>query len=248
VAQEPGATNGTKNGDSPHHEAAPTDAPADEGGKVILVSSPGPSEGKTTLTANLSAVFAEAGYRVLALNCDYRRPKLHEQFGVEYEPRRVVATEVPGVSIIADVIDDAHHINPAEAVASQREVIEKAREMFDLILLDTAPLLTTNDAADLLAIVDMVVVAARGNRTTNEAGYRAAELLERRGARVIGAVLVDGEAKKAGQYYYYRDGYYEDEYTNEARRPRDEASVIDTELGLAGDPAVIAEGGSGDER
>lgn len=209
VEAEP-TTNGAGSGD---HASRPPDDERE--GKILLVTSPGPAEGKTTVTANLAAVLAEAGHRVLALNCDYRRPKLHAQFGVPYEPRRVLDTAVPGVSVIADVIDDPTRVNPAEVVAAQREVVEKARDMFDVLLLDTAPLLTTNDATDLLPIVDMVVVVARGNRTTRDAGDRAAELLERRGARVVGAVLVDGEAETPGQYYYYREAYYDDDTPRE---------------------------------
>lgn len=236
----PANTNGTRNGaalagpDRPAPGAPPRSD--DRTGKVLLVTSPGPAEGKTTITANLAAVLAEAGYRVLALNCDYRRPKLHEQYGVRYEPRRVIDTHVPGVSLIADVIDDTSQVNPAEVVAAQREVIEKARDMFDVIVLDTAPLLTTNDASDLLPVVDMVVIATRGGRTTRDAADRAAELLERRAARVVGAVLVDGELESSTQYYYYRDAYYDDAAPASPRQPadltsadggRDETSPVD---------------------
>lgn len=66
---------------------------------VVIVSSAGPKEGKTTSSANLAAVFAEAGSRVLAINCDFRRPTLHKHFGLPNEPRRI-AGPVSGVVLL----------------------------------------------------------------------------------------------------------------------------------------------------
>src|SRR5437763_8347434 len=64
---------------------------------VIMVTSAAPREGKTTTSANLAAVFAEAGSSVLVINCDFRRPTIHKYFDVEDEPRRVHDTPIPGV-------------------------------------------------------------------------------------------------------------------------------------------------------
>src|SRR6201999_2701155 len=89
---------------------------------VIMVSSAGPGEGKTTCTGNLAAVFAEAGYSVLAVNCDFRRPTLHEVFDVPDEPRRVHETALPGVKVITNVVSDPA-ANPSQVVAAQRQVI-----------------------------------------------------------------------------------------------------------------------------
>jgi Mrp family chromosome partitioning ATPase len=238
-------TNG--NGTTPAHPAPAHTTPAhrpDPGAEtpVILVSSPGPSEGKTTTTANLAVVFAEAGYRVLALNCDYRRPKLHEYLGVAYEPRRVLPTAIDEVFVVADVVDDANAKNPAAVVEAQREIIETARGMFDVIVIDTAPLLTTNDAAEILNLADIVLIVARANRTTGEAADRAAELLERRDANAVGAVLVGTQGGRSGRYYYYAQNTYYDEAAavapaNGARSADDAALFTDDLATTSASPA-----------
>ena len=120
---------------------------------VVMVTSASPGEGKTTTTANLAAVFAEAGSSVLVVNCDFRRPTIHQYFGVDDEPRRVHETTIPGVKIVTNVLADPGS-NPAQVVAAQRQVVAAARGRFDVILLDTAPLLTANDAVELVGSAD----------------------------------------------------------------------------------------------
>ncbi len=139
--------------------------------QVILVTSAGPSEGKTTTVANLAAVFAEAEYSVLVINCDFRRPRLHRYLGGSDEPRKVVQSDVPGVRMVNNVLSSTHP-NPAEVTAAQRRVIEAARGIFDIILLDTAPLLSTNDASELIRVADLVVLVARAG--THHAAQRPA--------------------------------------------------------------------------
>jgi Mrp family chromosome partitioning ATPase/capsular polysaccharide biosynthesis protein len=182
--------------------ATPDAAPAPRG-QVIMVTSPGPSEGKTTTVANLAAILAETGRSVLVVNCDFRRPRVHLHLDGTDDPRSVVDTKVPGVKLVTQVLDNPHDANPAEVVAVQRQVIRNAREMFDVVLLDTAPILTTNDATEVLNIADQVVIVAKAGKTHREAADRAAELLERRGAPVVGAVLVGATDIPTARYYYY---------------------------------------------
>jgi Mrp family chromosome partitioning ATPase len=117
---------------------------------------------------------------------------------------------------VADVVDDANAKNPAAVVEAQRDIIETARGMFDVIVIDTAPLLTTNDAAEILNLADIVLIVARANRTTGEAADRAAELLERRDANAVGAVLVGTQGGRSGRYYYYAQNTYYDEASTTA--------------------------------
>ncbi len=172
-------------------------------GKVILVTSAGPSEGKTTSVANLATVLAETGASVLVINCDFRRPTLHEYLGGDLVPRKVVDSRVPGVRMVQNVVTDARGANPATVVAEQRKLAEAARKHFDIIVLDTAPVLSTNDALDVLPVADQVVVVARAGRTTDEAADRAAEKLERMGAPVAGVILVAASSSTGSRYYYY---------------------------------------------
>jgi len=189
-------------------------------GRVVMISSPGPSEGKTTTVANLAAIMGEAGYAVLVINCDFRRPRLREYLGGDDDPQQEVSAEVPNVHLLAQVLDHSADANPADIVAAQRVAIAEARSHYDIVLLDTAPLLTTNDAADVLSMSDQVLVVARSGRTTKEAADLAAELLERREAPVIGVVLVGSTEGPGGRYYYYGGkSYYLDD---QGRRSTDE--------------------------
>jgi Mrp family chromosome partitioning ATPase/capsular polysaccharide biosynthesis protein len=174
-------------------------------GQVIMVTSPGPSEGKTTTTSNLAAIWAETGRSVLVINCDFRRPKLHTYLGTEIVSRQVLTTRIPGVSIVPQVMDEPDDTNPAAIVAAQRKIIRNARRLYDVVLLDTAPLLTTNDATEVLSSADQVVVVSRAGRTNKDAADRCAELLERRQAMVTGIVLVGATDIPTSRYYYYED-------------------------------------------
>lgn len=174
-------------------------------GQVIMVTSPGPSEGKTTTTANMAAILAETGRSVIVINCDFRRARVHLYLGAEDGGRQVIDTKVPGVKLVTQVLDNPNEANPAEVVAVQRQVIRNAREMFDLVLLDTAPLLTTNDATEVLSVADQIVIVAKAGKTHKEAADRAAELLERRGGPVVGVVLVGATDVPTSRYYYYGD-------------------------------------------
>ena len=172
---------------------------------VVMVTSAAPGEGKTTTTANLAAVFAEAGSSVLVVNCDFRRPTIHRYFGVEDEPRRVHETSIAGVKIVTNVLADPGS-NPAQVVAAQRQVVAAARGRFDVILLDTAPLLTANDAVELVASADMLVLVARMGVTRTDNAERSIELLNRLDVAIAGVVLVGSASGSNDYYYYYQPG------------------------------------------
>ena len=191
-------------------------------GEVIMVTSPNPSEGKTTSVANLAAVFAEGGQSVLVIDCDFRRPRIHrylaEGFVLDAEADdhrdslaipaangklKAMATDIPGVRLVTgmgDAFPDAH---PIEIVAYQRDVIEFARQQFDIVLLDTAPFLTTNDASELLEETDVAFLVVRSGKTPFAAAHRAAEFLRRLDAPVLGVILTASADATAAQYYYH---------------------------------------------
>ncbi|NNE73152.1 MAG: hypothetical protein HKN26_05765 [Acidimicrobiales bacterium] len=181
----------------------------DGGAQVVLITSPGPSEGKTTTVANTAVVMAEADQEVLVVNCDFRRPRLTDYLGGSDRAQQVNLTAVPGVHLITHVLPEVGSHTPAEVLAAQRRVIERARDRFDVILLDTAPLLTTNDAADILEAADHVVLVVSTTRTTREAADRAVELLERRKASILGVTLIGArDVPNAREYYYDGDDPY----------------------------------------
>jgi Mrp family chromosome partitioning ATPase/capsular polysaccharide biosynthesis protein len=225
------ATAGSSTSDS-----APGSTATATRGQVIMVTSPGPSEGKTTTAANMAAILGETGRSVIVINCDFRRPRVHLYLGAPDSGRQVNDTKVPNVKLVTQVLDNPQDANPAEVVAVQRQVIRNAREMFDIVLLDTAPLLTTNDATEVLAVADQVVVVAKAGKTHKEAADRAAELLERRGGPVIGVVLVGATDVPTSRYYYYGD-------TPDREEPEpgaEESSPLDALLATTGGGAGAA--------
>ncbi|MEI7591685.1 MAG: CpsD/CapB family tyrosine-protein kinase [Actinomycetes bacterium] len=214
--------------------------------QVILVTSAGPSEGKTTTVANLAALFAEASYSVLVINCDFRRPRLHRFLGGSAEPRKVVQSNIPGVLMVNNVVSNPNP-NPAEVIAAQRQVVQTARGMFDVVILDTAPILTTNDASELVAFSDVVLIVAQAGKTTKAAAERSTELLKRLNATVAGVALLGTRDTPNAQYYYYATEHGADSQQSSAEsrsfdlliRPESE-STDDAEATVGGDGAETA--------
>ncbi len=201
---------------------------AQPGAQIVMVTSGGPSEGKTTTLANLAAVMSEGDRRVLAVNCDFRRPRLHRYLGGPTEAQRLNVTDVPGVQMVTQVTPNDADSSPSDVVAAQRRLVNRAREYFDVILLDTAPILTTNDAAELLTVVDHVVLVVSAGQTKADAAARAIELLERRGRPPLGVALIGArDVPNSSEYYYSDDDPY---LVRNKRRGRKDLS-LDTEQG-----------------
>lgn len=175
------------------------------GAQVVLVTSAGPNEGKTTTVANLATVMAEGDRRVLAVNCDFRRPRLHRYLGGTANPRHLNITDVPGVQLVTQVTENDGDATPSDVIAAQQRLVARAREQFDVIILDTAPILTTNDAADLLGVTDQVVLIVNASETKAESAALASELLERRGRAPLGVALVAARDVPNASDYYYDD-------------------------------------------
>jgi non-specific protein-tyrosine kinase len=157
------------------------------------------------------------------LSCDLRRPKIHRLFGVSNERGLVdvldPSTEGPSLrsyvrpavnaSLVWVVPSGPPPHDPGDLLSSprMRMAIEEARRVADVVVIDTAPLLTTSDAANLVTLADAVVVVARAGRTSTEVAQRTMDLLARLGAHVNGAVLnAVTEMSIPRRYYYYR--YY----------------------------------------
>lgn len=191
--------------------------------QVILVTGPGPSEGKSTVTANLAAAFAEVGKKVLVLSCDLHRPSIHGFFGIpnskgltdalraERDGHAIIngqrwRTALPNVRLVPSGFVPE---KPGELLSSplMREVVSEARDAADIVLIDTAPILAASDATHLFPLVDAVLVVGRAGKTTAEAARRTTELLLRLGAPVVGTAL-NGTARSElpRGYYDYYDG------------------------------------------
>jgi Mrp family chromosome partitioning ATPase/capsular polysaccharide biosynthesis protein len=169
---------------------------------VVMVASAVPGEGKTTTSVNMAGAFAETGASVLVVNCDFRRPMAHTYLGTVDKPQRTLRTVVPGVWYVSRAASDPN-ANPAQVIAAQLKVIDSARDHFDVVVLDTAPLLTANDAVEIVPSADLVLLVARFQSTTSDNATHSMELLNRVQAPVAGVVVV-GTPEDSGAYYYYQ--------------------------------------------
>ncbi len=198
---------------------------------IVMVASASPKEGKTTTSANLAAVFAETGSSVLVVNCDFRRPMIHTYLGVEDTPRRVVTTRIDGVKAITNVLPDSD-ANPARVIAEQRRLINAARGQFDVMNIDTAPLLSANDAVELVGSADIVVLVAKAGESTITDARRAMEMLERVHAPIAGVVLL-GASEAPNAYYNYYRGQAAPEPSRRERRKAKRAAPSTNGIGEA---------------
>lgn len=175
-----------------------------EHSKVVLVTSAAPGEGKTTIVANLAVAFAETGKRVLVLSCDFRRPTIHDLFEVPNargltdilrDPVSgpvldgcVLDTRFEGVTIVPS---GRSYDRPGELVGSHGmpRALREARGKADVVLVDTAPLLTASDVAHMVPETDLVLLVARAGVVTTSLAHRTREVLETLRSPQIGVVL-----------------------------------------------------------
>lgn len=199
---------------------------------VVLVTSASASEGKTTVAANLAAAFAELGARVLVVDGDVRRPQLAnhlrpqnsrpvaDQLVADDEVSLddvAVATSVPGVWMLQLTDESSRAANPTAMLAALSNLLDEARSLADVIIVDTAPLLAASDVDDLLPEADLVLLAAQSGQTKQDSARRTSELLVRAGAPLIGVVLTGSQSSAGSEVYF----------TEPRRRRRDLREVID---------------------
>jgi succinoglycan biosynthesis transport protein ExoP len=194
---------------------------AEEGARTLVITSTGPGEGKTTVAANLAVGFAQAGQRVLLIDADMRRPRVHQVFGLNQEPGlsnlmvgnakasdSVRKTSVPGLWVLAS---GRIPPNPAELIGSQRfrDFLTSLKEHFDCIIVDTPPIMAVTDAAIAANAANGVVFVIGAEMTTRHAAQTAIEQLEKGRAHFVGAVLNRVELERNAYYYsqYYRREY-----------------------------------------
>lgn len=191
---------------------------------TLLVTSAGPAEGKTTVACCLATAMAQAGKRVVLVDCDMRRPRLHRVFGISNDAGVTSAlldpslldslaqeTQVPNLSVITT---GPLPPNPAELLHSEafEKVIDRLRTEYDRVIIDSPPIVPVTDAAVLSGKLDGTVLVVRAFNTSKELARRAMRALRDVGGRTVGIVLnaVDLERREYGyyQYYYYkREGY-----------------------------------------
>lgn len=186
--------------------------------RVLLTTSAAPGDGKTTVATALAVSLAQAGERVVLVDCDLRRPRLHRIFerpnhsGVTSTLAGAVPlfdvvqqTIVPNLSFVSSGVPP---VNPAELLHGEgfAHFLRELRARYDRIILDSPPLIPVADAAILATQADAVIVVARAFETKKHAARRASRILEDVNANVIGTVLNAVDFSR-GEYKYYQ--YYD---------------------------------------
>lgn len=187
--------------------------------KVILVTSTFPGEGKSTVASNLAITLVQSGAKVLVVDCDLRRPTLHEKFD---QPRGTGLSEVlVGDIAAANAIrptsieglhllqSGAHPPNPAELLGSEAmdRFVAEMRELYGHVILDAPPILAVTDAPLLTQISDLVVLVLEAGRVPLKAALRTREMLFAAAAPVAGIVVSDKDANATAYGYGYGYGY-----------------------------------------
>ena len=190
-----------------------------EDAKSFLVTSARPGEGKSSTVANIGVAAAQGGGRVVIVSADMRRPTQEKLLGVSADRGLSdylidptisdIMVLIPGVPGLALVPSGALPPNPGELLASSHfhNLIKELGTQFDLVLIDTPPVLSTADAASCSRVVDGVLIVVDGQSTDTGELLRVRTSLERAGANIIGAVLNkdrtdDGLSLKKDRYSY----------------------------------------------
>ena len=189
--------------------------------KILQVTSPGASEGKTTTSANIACAIAESGQRVVLVDCDLRRPRVDEFFHL---PNEVGLTSfllgetsfekallsVPNNQGLLVLPSGPIPPNPSELLSGERAswLFQRLAESYDMVILDSSPVLPVTDAVVLAAKVDGVLLVASAGISTARGVTRSLELLSRVDARFVGTVLNRApEATSYGYQYGYTYAY-----------------------------------------
>lgn len=201
---------------------------AKERAKTLLVTSPAPGDGKSTLVSNLAIAMAQAGHKTLVLDADLRKPTQHRLFGLTPErpdigdvlagkarlSEAIQPSPVPGLSLLACKGGVA---NPAEVLQGRRfaRLLLLLTQVYDRIIIDASPVMVVTDAQIIAALSDWTILVLRAEKSTRKVSRRAIDSLQGVGARLLG-VVVNGVRKGGAHYGYY--GTYGDYYGSDRNR------------------------------
>lgn len=193
--------------------------------KSIVFTSSGPNEGKSTISVNTAVTMAQAEKKVLLIDCDLRKPKVHTFFNIRNGQglTNILVEDLDYKKAInkIDNMDSLHVLtsgpippNPSELLGSKKMkgFVEKVKDEYDMVILDTPPVGMVTDAAILSTIVDGTILVCAVGEANIEATKIAKNLLEKVNANILGAVLNKVPVKGGGYYKYHYYNYYNYEY------------------------------------
>ena len=188
--------------------------------KTILITSPGPQEGKTTTLCNLGIAIAQTGKSVLFVDADMRRPRLHGIFKIKNEKglsdylcsmadfdEVIKKSSIEGISLIPG---GTYPPNPSELLSSHKmnELVDKTKSKFDFVLFDTPPVAVVTDAVVLSKFIDGAILVIESGKTSKRIIPRVIQVLEDAKTKVIGTILNKISISNRSYHYYYYANYY----------------------------------------
>lgn len=201
--------------------------PKTESGKVISVTSASPGEGKTTTSINLAITFAQFGAKVLLMDCDLRKPRIHRYLNLD---RKTGVTNVLcgfsdfETAVHKDIRENLDcltsgeiPLNPAELLGNEefKNLLTGLKEKYDYIFIDTPPITLVTDAALIMKHCTGTAVVVRQDVTRYDMLDATMDVIEKVGVKVLGFVILgSGENMKKYQYYRRRNYNYKYGYKN----------------------------------
>jgi len=191
--------------------------------QTLVLTSPGPGEGKSTVSSNLAIAIAEVGRKVLLIDADMRRPRQHHVFSIDNDiglstllrekvtlngdptlDGAIQPTPIPGLWILPSGPSTSSSTNLL-INTHMSHLLSYLKEEFDLIVIDTPPMLQIPDARVVGRLADSVIMVVRANKTTRGAITAACQRFSEDGTKILGTILNDWNPKTAPDGYY---GYY----------------------------------------
>jgi capsular exopolysaccharide synthesis family protein len=190
--------------------------------RTILVTSPAPDDGKTTMVSNLAIAIAQAGQKTLIIDADFRKPMQHNVFGFDNEPEKGLSNILCGQVSLDDAIRACNTSgldlltsgpdvpNPSELLNSEAfaNLLKELTGRYERIVIDSPPITPVADSQILAAICDVTILVLRAEKSTRKTCQQARDALAGVGAHVLGAVINDVSPKHSRYGYYSGYSYY----------------------------------------
>jgi non-specific protein-tyrosine kinase len=199
---------------------------------TVLVTSPSPEDGKSTVAVNLGVVLAQSGRKVVILDADLHRPKVHKiirlvnrrglsDLFVQNQVNLDGAVQKTDIQNYYALTSGSLPPNPSELLGSEKmvDIIHQLKDQAELVVIDTPPVLAVTDACVLAPRVDGVLLIIKPGVTKLAACKQAIEQLRHVGAKILGVVLNEIEIKRSRYYYYHYRGYYYAYYDSYGESP-----------------------------
>ncbi len=198
--------------------------------KSLLITSSLPSEGKTTTAVNTAISLAQTGAKVLVIDADMRRPRLHSVFAVSNaEGLSTILSSEMGASQILEIIqyDEDTKLNllpsgpippnPAELIGSEQmsNLLKKLQDHFTHVVVDSPPIASFTDGVLVASMVDGVILVVHSGKSSRQVVRRSRQLLQEIGAKIFGVVLNNVNLRSHDNSYYYQSYYHRDYYRSE---------------------------------